>query len=685
MPKHRLFNSPHWLPDQGELANPGWLVAENLLPVGESSWIPDTPLASRVQLSSTDIRGMEIHPSHGTDGWKIYYGTNNKLREVEPATWTDTDRSGAVYTPDAVNGWQMVPYGSAMVAVGGHTQLPQIRAADTGNFEDLITNSQPDPVGWTQCWVEDNSAATYADVTRQMNDHGSLATCFPSAPAVNDALYFGRGLALPAALSIDVSVAGVGTYTITWQYYNGAWTALGGVTDGTSGFKTAGVGTVSYTLPTDSVALVINNSAAVHWIRAKVTAFTSMTTIAKVLQAGEFTSWPPKAKHCARWGNSLVLGNIQDVGPATAHAASNADPRLLWVSSETGRVFGSADSHIGERTTFIYLPSDGEISFMVGGEEFGAVGTPTEMFRVTYGGPFRHDIQLVEKAAGTIFPNGWCWANRHQLLYMSASGPAVMDQGGVRLIGENAFQRSLFDPSWVASGYNLNTDVSARYNLYCAYRPQIGVASWWYRRDQDYPDIVLNIHVPTGRASIGIRGRMKPSGTDYASVVYGTAAIPKTPNDFEGGTVLIGGTDGGGNHTLYEEISTGDVRWRHQPTLTTGLFERATSDGPMRDAVLYVRPRFSRNVGAVTLPDITVTLNPKQAPGLAADSADQKTQTLTSAQYASGKEGLFHLGGIPAFFNQLSMVFGDSDVANLGSLAEIEGVDIFYEPGGGLK
>jgi len=72
----------------------------------------------------------------------------------------------------------------------------------------------------------------------------------------------------------------VGTWTITWEYYNGsAWTALAGVTDNTTGF-TAAVGTrdVIFTIPTDWATTTVAAIADKYWIRGRVSAYTAVTT-----------------------------------------------------------------------------------------------------------------------------------------------------------------------------------------------------------------------------------------------------------------------------------------------------------------------------------------------------------------------------------------------------------------------
>ena len=79
---------------------------------------------------------------------------------------------------------------------------------------------------------------------------------------------------------LNISTAAVATWTITWEYYNGvSFVALGSVVDGTNGFTTSGLHRVSWAFPTAGLW----SSSALHgvtgyWVRARVSAFTSVTT-----------------------------------------------------------------------------------------------------------------------------------------------------------------------------------------------------------------------------------------------------------------------------------------------------------------------------------------------------------------------------------------------------------------------
>ncbi len=93
---------------------------------------------------------------------------------------------------------------------------------------------------------------------------------------VGDAFYIGSASPFTAA-RISVGTAGAGTWTVTWEYYNGTtWVALTGVVDGTVGFKTVGTNEVSWSYPTD-FRLTTVNSTRLYWVRGRVSAFTSAT------------------------------------------------------------------------------------------------------------------------------------------------------------------------------------------------------------------------------------------------------------------------------------------------------------------------------------------------------------------------------------------------------------------------
>jgi hypothetical protein len=97
-------------------------------------------------------------------------------------------------------------------------------------------------------------------------------TLTPTTPAVNDAYYWGHPEE-PAGLKINISSASTDTgQTITWEYWNGAWTSLTGVTDGTNSFQNSGLNKVTWTAPTDWATTTENGQGPYYYIRARVSA-----------------------------------------------------------------------------------------------------------------------------------------------------------------------------------------------------------------------------------------------------------------------------------------------------------------------------------------------------------------------------------------------------------------------------
>ena len=124
----------------------------------------------------------------------------------------------------------------------------------------------------TAAILDDN--ASYTDYTTEANSAvaDDDVNLLPATPVANQDGFI-MGHAEPfTRLKIDVTTAGTGGFTITWQYWNGAWTSLSGVSDGTSSFSVAGRNEVSWTLPGDWATTTINSQGPYYYIRALYTA-----------------------------------------------------------------------------------------------------------------------------------------------------------------------------------------------------------------------------------------------------------------------------------------------------------------------------------------------------------------------------------------------------------------------------
>lgn len=150
--------------------------------------------------------------------------------------------------------------------------------------------------------VEDNSAGTYVDITDDLNSAAALpvAQILPAPGAVEDALYVGADWfpLTPLTFNIATSVAGL---TIAWEYYNGAWTALSSVVDGTSAFSSTGSNTVAYTQPTDAEKLSVNSGSLLYWVRARITAGTIGSGFQPFATQAQIAAGVDPATFSTRW------------------------------------------------------------------------------------------------------------------------------------------------------------------------------------------------------------------------------------------------------------------------------------------------------------------------------------------------------------------------------------------------
>ncbi len=100
----------------------------------------------------------------------------------------------------------------------------------------------------------------------------------PAVPAVNDAYYWIKKIMFDK-LTLTIGTQGAGVWTIVWEYLKSdlTWAALSGVTDGTAGFTAAaGAHDVTFTMPDDWVDTIIKQRWG-YAIRARVSAYTSIS------------------------------------------------------------------------------------------------------------------------------------------------------------------------------------------------------------------------------------------------------------------------------------------------------------------------------------------------------------------------------------------------------------------------
>jgi hypothetical protein len=126
--------------------------------------------------------------------------------------------------------------------------------------------------------VADDGGVQTTETTEANEATADDMTLLPATPAVNDAYYIGFDESWVGGFTLNVTTAGVGTWTITWEYSQGSssWAALSGVTDGTTGFTVAGENDVTWTVPADWATDTVNSITGKYWVRGRVSAYTTV-------------------------------------------------------------------------------------------------------------------------------------------------------------------------------------------------------------------------------------------------------------------------------------------------------------------------------------------------------------------------------------------------------------------------
>ena len=138
--------------------------------------------------------------------------------------------------------------------------------------------------------VADDGGALTDETVEANNDTPDDMTLLPPTPAVDDAYYFGYP-SLWDWLELRTGTAGIGTWELIWEYWNSvAWAPLAGVGDGTSGFRVTGTRLVTFTRPSDWAQTTVGGIAGQYWIRARVSAYTSVVTQPKGTRAFSWTN-----------------------------------------------------------------------------------------------------------------------------------------------------------------------------------------------------------------------------------------------------------------------------------------------------------------------------------------------------------------------------------------------------------
>jgi len=168
------------------------------------------------------------------------------------------------------------------------------------------------------------SGASFVDNTAEARLEGGTTFKLFQGPTVTvDEAYFGLQAKF-GRVKLNFGTLGVqgSAVTLAWEYWNGtAWTALSGVTDGTSGLTAHG--TVTWTIPGNWVANAVN-SVTLLWVRLRFTAGTWTTN--PLANYATITGWTqpftPAGNVCdykQGGGNGFYL-DVNDNGPGSGGA-----------------------------------------------------------------------------------------------------------------------------------------------------------------------------------------------------------------------------------------------------------------------------------------------------------------------------------------------------------------------------
>ncbi len=160
---------------------------------------------------------------------------------------------------------------------GGFTDVDTLNMAvvESSDSTTSVPSQPPSLKDSLDGAVADDGGVQTTETTESSDSTINDMTLLPATPAVDDAYYFGSNH--PFRLkTLNIGTAGVGSWTIIWEYYNSAWVPLTNVDDRTDNFMNAGTHSVSFDLPSDWQVQTVNGIVDKYWIRARVTAFTSV-------------------------------------------------------------------------------------------------------------------------------------------------------------------------------------------------------------------------------------------------------------------------------------------------------------------------------------------------------------------------------------------------------------------------
>jgi len=242
--------------------------------------IAELILTTQGDILYRNVEATRLAADYGV-GYNFLHAKNTGIDEPE---WMDIQEiiayiAGAVNRVVAPPTLQIPAPPDISVAVaedhsGGGFTYDKTLAVPAPSISEATVADSPGAVDGA---IADDGGVQTDETTATNDATANDMTLLPAAPAVDDAYYFGLSTVWNW-LSLNIGQAGDGTWTIVWEYWNGStWASLPGAYDTSNGFRNAGYQSVSFHRPSDwatSSILLMN----LYWIRARVSAYTSITT-----------------------------------------------------------------------------------------------------------------------------------------------------------------------------------------------------------------------------------------------------------------------------------------------------------------------------------------------------------------------------------------------------------------------
>lgn len=268
----------------------------------------------------------------------------------------------------------------------GSVDVPAMPATDAIQVEGAV---QQDGAAYTEY--------TTAAQNPTLNDLPLL----PSTPAVDDAWY--TGCDNPCRIiTTEIDTAGAGTWTITYEYWDGTqYTALANVDDRTSGFTALGRHSATWDMPSDwATRTVTGSSVEAYWARARVSAFSSITTqplgSTQDYENGQWWTWVEDLDVNTQEQVTLYLGGATDLVeyhqtfPGTAGITTGDDATLELGTTYSVAIKGRLDFSAAGASTYL-MHKTGAVTVNVSGSAVSPViGTS-----ITGGGSGDSDVLTI--------------------------------------------------------------------------------------------------------------------------------------------------------------------------------------------------------------------------------------------------------------------------------------------------